>query len=101
NTLTAIGQLASTYRHSQRFTEAEELQVKVLEARRRVLGEEHPHNFTTMHNLATIYYCQGRFLVAEELMGMKSESKKLILGEDNPNTQLSSRWLADIKDKLK
>jgi len=38
DTLTIIANLASTYRNQGRWKEAEELEVKVMETRRRVLG---------------------------------------------------------------
>ena len=40
NTLTSMGNLASTYRQQGRSKEAEELEVRVMETRKRVLGEE-------------------------------------------------------------
>jgi hypothetical protein len=50
-----------------RWKEAEELEVKVMEARRRVLGEEHPNTITAIANLAVTYRNQGRLKEAEEL----------------------------------
>jgi hypothetical protein len=50
-----------------RWKEAEELDVKVLEARRRVLGEEHPDTISAMASLASTYWKQGRWKEAEEL----------------------------------
>jgi hypothetical protein len=38
-----------------------------MEARKRVLGEEHPHTLTSMANLASTYRKQGRLEEAEEL----------------------------------
>jgi hypothetical protein len=38
--------LASTYSHQWRWKEAEELELQVIEIRKRVLGQEHPDTFT-------------------------------------------------------
>jgi hypothetical protein len=47
-----MGNLASTYRNQGRWKEAEELEVQVMETRKRVLGQEHPDTLTSMGNLA-------------------------------------------------
>jgi hypothetical protein len=44
-----------------------ELDVQVMQIRKRVLGDEHPDTWTTMANLATTYWNQGRWAEAEEL----------------------------------
>jgi len=44
STLTSMANLASTYRNLGQWEEAEELEVQVMETRRRVLGEEHDAN---------------------------------------------------------
>jgi hypothetical protein len=52
DTLTSMANLASTYSNQGRWKEAEELEVQVMETRKRVLGEEHPSTLTSMNNLA-------------------------------------------------
>jgi Tetratricopeptide repeat len=42
DTLASMANLASTYRNQGRWKEAKELEVQVIETRKRVLGEEHP-----------------------------------------------------------
>ena len=42
STLTSMANLASTYRNQGRWTEAEKINVQVVETRRKVLGDEHP-----------------------------------------------------------
>jgi hypothetical protein len=61
--------------------DAEELEVKVLEASRRVLGEEHPDTITAMANLASTYWNQGRWKEAEELQVKVLEVRRRVLGE--------------------
>ena len=54
-----MANLASTYRNQERWTEAEQIEVQVLETRKRVLGEEHPNTLSSMANLASTYSKQG------------------------------------------
>jgi hypothetical protein len=60
DTLSSIGNLASTYRNQGRWKEAEELEVQVIETRKRVLREEHLDTLTSIGNLASTYRNQGR-----------------------------------------
>jgi hypothetical protein len=52
DTLTSMGNLASTYKNQGRWKEAEELNVQMMETRKRVLGQEHPDTLVNMNNLA-------------------------------------------------
>ncbi|KAF6785731.1 Kinesin light chain 5, partial [Colletotrichum musicola] len=81
DTLTSMGNLASTYRNQGRWKEAEELEVRVMETFKRVLGEEHPDTLTSMGNLASTYTNQGRWKEAEELEVRVMETRKRVLGE--------------------
>ena len=74
-----------------RFNEAEELFVQVMEAWKRVLGEEHPGTLT---NLATTYRNQGRWKEAEGLEVQVMETTKRVLGEEHPDTLTSIGNLA-------
>lgn len=67
NTLSSMINLASTYRSQGRWTEAEELELQVLEKEKRILGAEHPETLSSMHSLAYLYRSQGRYREAEEL----------------------------------
>ncbi|RDK41730.1 hypothetical protein M752DRAFT_319773 [Aspergillus phoenicis ATCC 13157] len=52
DTLASMANLASIYWNQGRLKEAEELEVQVLELRKRVLGPEHPDTLASMANLA-------------------------------------------------
>jgi hypothetical protein len=52
DTLSSMANLASTYRNQDRWKEAEELFVQVMETRKRVLGAQHPDTLSSMTNLA-------------------------------------------------
>jgi hypothetical protein len=55
-----MANLASTYRNQGRWTQAKELEVQVMETRKRVLGAEHPSTLTSINNLAHTYMKQER-----------------------------------------
>ena len=48
-------------------TEAEALEVVVMEKRKHALGEEHPDTLTSMANLASTYRNQGQWKEAKAL----------------------------------
>jgi len=53
DTLSSMGNLASTYRSQGRWKEAESLGVQVMEMSVRVLGQEHPDTLSSMGSLAS------------------------------------------------
>ena len=55
-----MANLASTYRNQGRWTEAEKMDVEVMEAARQVLGKERPDTLSSMANLAFTTQGQGR-----------------------------------------
>ena len=76
DTLTSMANLASTYWNQGRWKEAEELDVQVMETRKRMLGAEHPDTLTSMANLASTYWNQGRWKEAEELYVQVMETRR-------------------------
>jgi tetratricopeptide (TPR) repeat protein len=68
--------LASVYTSQGQWAKAEELEVQVLETRKRVLGLEHPDTLTSISNLALMYRDQGRWAKAEELQVQVTEIRK-------------------------
>ena len=77
-----------------RYEEAEELQVQVLQARKRVLTDENSDTLTSMANLASTYLHQGRWKEAEELQVQVMEARKRVLSDEHPNTLTSMANLA-------
>ena len=55
NTLSSMANLAVTYRNKGRWNEAEQLEVQVLEMRKKWLGAEHPDALTSIANFAATY----------------------------------------------
>jgi hypothetical protein len=60
--------------------------VRVIETRKRVLGEEHPSTLTSMNNLAFTFKGQGRDDDALKLITECLSLLKGVLGDSHPNT---------------
>jgi hypothetical protein len=50
-----MANLASTYWNQGKWNEAEQLEVQVMDMRKKLLGAEHPDTLTSMANLASTY----------------------------------------------
>jgi alkylhydroperoxidase family enzyme len=77
-----------------RRVEALELTEKVVTARKRTLGEEHPETLRSMHKLAIRYSEVGRRQEAMELTEKVVTARKRTLGEEHPKTLRSMHNLA-------
>jgi hypothetical protein len=69
------GNNANASQGQRSLLEAEMLELQVVEARNRVLGEEHPDSLTSVANLASIYVDQDRLKEAEVLEVQVMEKK--------------------------
>jgi hypothetical protein len=101
DTLTCMGNLASTYMDQGRWKEAEELEVQVIKTRKRVLGEEHPSTLTSMANLAWTLRGLQRRRSSSDLMTLCATMSINTLGATQPDTvnrcQWSDAWAAEVK----
>jgi tetratricopeptide (TPR) repeat protein len=88
------GLLALVYMNQGRWTEAEIIQVQVIETQKKVLGEEHPLTLNSMANLASTYMNQGRWTEAEMMQVQVMETSQRVLGEEHPSTLSSMASLA-------
>ena len=79
-----------------RWKEAEELEVQVVETRKRVLREEHPDALTSVHNLAFTLKRQGHNDKAISLMEKCLQLQEQVFGPQHPYTISSlealNRW---------
>jgi hypothetical protein len=89
DTLLSMGNLASTYRNQGRWKEAEELELQVIEMRKRVLGVEHPETLLSMNNLAFAWKSGGRDREALALMEECIQLRTRVLGPHHPHTASS------------
>jgi len=70
----------------RRLDRSREIGERTLEARRRVLGEEHHDTLTSMNNLAAVYRSLGLNDLADELTLKDIEVSVRTLGEEHPDT---------------
>ncbi|OLN81555.1 Kinesin light chain 1 [Colletotrichum chlorophyti] len=77
--------------------EAEELQLRVIEINKRVLGEEHPDTLMSMHNLACTWKAQARWEDAIGLLQGCLRHREDVLGMAHPDTMSSASALASWK----
>ncbi|KAF2176927.1 hypothetical protein K469DRAFT_810815, partial [Zopfia rhizophila CBS 207.26] len=81
-------------RNQGRWKEAEELEVQVMETRKRLLGAEHPDTLTSMYSLAYNWKDQGRHEQAIKLMEECVKLRIRIMGVDHPHTLSTSTTLS-------
>ena len=75
---------------------AEQLEVQMLDMRKKVLGAEHPHTLSSMANLANTYADRGNLDEAEQLQVQALNMRMKILGAEHPDTLLSMTYLGAI-----
>ncbi len=90
---------ALAFKENGRLWSAKELEEKVLEARQKTLGSEHPHTLTAMGNLAISYSDVGRRQEAIELMEKTLEARQRTLGSEHPDTLWVMSILANLPNK--
>jgi Tetratricopeptide repeat len=81
-------------RDQGQWTEAEQMDMQVMETRKRVLGEEHLSTLTNIANLASTFWNQGRWTEAEQMDMQVIETKKRVLGEEHPSALTNINSLA-------
>jgi tetratricopeptide (TPR) repeat protein len=86
-TIGAMYSIGYSFHACGRLKEAQEIQEKVLEVRKRTLGEEHPYTLVAMLNLAITYKrLGGRLEEVQELEEKVVEVRKHTLREEHPDT---------------
>jgi tetratricopeptide (TPR) repeat protein len=97
-TLFAMSNLACAYRERNMLREAEDLDLAVLEAKKRTIDDEFHNHFSTVTsaaNLALTYYRQQRWNEAEKLETWVLQERTKSLGALHPATLLAKRQLAE------
>jgi tetratricopeptide (TPR) repeat protein len=80
-----------------RYAEAEKLERKTLDIRRRVLGPEHPDTLTSMDSLALfLRSSELRKAEAETLYRETLDIRRRVLGPEHPDTLTSMLGLANV-----
>ncbi|KAF1952875.1 hypothetical protein CC80DRAFT_495015 [Byssothecium circinans] len=98
-----MANLASTFWRQRRWNEAEDMLVRVMETRKRILGNEHPDTLTAMGNLAFMFKSQSRNKEAILLIEACFQLRKRVLGHHHPHTESSleslNKWQMESIDK--
>jgi hypothetical protein len=81
-----LANLAYTYHVLRNYTEAEKLEIQVLDARNRILGVEHQDTINAMENLAAIYRCLAKYTEADKLKTQAYELKNRVSGAESSHT---------------
>jgi hypothetical protein len=76
------------------YPAARALEEPLLEASRRILGEEHPDTLTDMSNLAETLHAQGDLPGARAFQEQVLEARRRILGAEHPETLMAMNNLA-------
>jgi tetratricopeptide (TPR) repeat protein len=84
----------SVMREHGDWNNAEQLEVQVLDMRKKLLGAEHPNTLRSMANLALIYRNQGRQTEAEQLEVQVMDIRTKLLGAEHRETLRSMAKLA-------
>jgi hypothetical protein len=84
-----------------RWPEAQAVEEYVLQARSRLLGEEHPSTILSMSNLANTLGDQGQLDEAAAMMREVLEKRRRILGEEHPRTKVAIQNLAILARRQK
>ena len=77
---------ALVLRENGDWNNAEQLEIQVIDKRKKFLGAEHPDTLKNMGNLASIYQDQGRWDEAEKLFVQVIDMKQKLLGAEHPDT---------------
>jgi tetratricopeptide (TPR) repeat protein len=95
DTIKSMAEFGATCHAQGRYTEAQDIAIKVLELRQEVLGV-HPETIRSMADLGTTYYEQGRYDEAKKLYDKALQLRQEILGETHPDTIRSIAELGAI-----
>lgn len=82
----AHGELASLHSFLGEYVEAARLLRTALDIDRQVLGRDHPHTATHLHNLAVNLHLNGDLVQAEPLYAEAAELMRKVLGDTHPQT---------------
>jgi Tetratricopeptide repeat len=73
---------------------AEQLEVQVMDMRKKLLGAEHLDTLSSMANIAVTYENQGKWIEAEQLQVQVMDMRKKLLGAEHPDTLSSMANIA-------
>jgi tetratricopeptide (TPR) repeat protein len=83
-----MNNLGALYSLQRRYAEAEPLFIKVLEARKRLLGMDHQYTLNTMTNVAQLYDREGKLAEAERAYVEVLALRQKVMGRDHADARL-------------
>ena len=98
-TLVLKQKCAASLYNDGKYQEAEELGEQVMQAYKRIFGDEHRITLASTANLASVYINQGRWCEAEELQVQVTQTQRKVLGDEHPDTLTSMANLASTYRK--
>ena len=94
---TAVLNNAAWYaRERANYDEAEQMNRRALDGRKKVLGKEHPDTLTSISNLALVLQDQGKYEQAEQMNRQALDAYEKVLGKEHPETMRSVNNLASV-----
>ena len=93
-----MNNLANTLRDQGDLPGARRLQEAVLEAMKRLLGDEHPDTLSAMGNLAIILWHQGEAAAARHLQQVAAAGRSHVLGAAHPDTAAALESLRQMQE---
>ena len=96
-----MNNLACTYSNQGRWTEAEKLEVQVMETRKTVLGPEHPDTLTSMWNLSLTLKGLRRHDEALSMLQACVQLQNQRLGPSHPDTVEATVTLKTWQERFK
>ena len=73
----------------------------MLEAERRLHGDNNSGTLIVMHNLGRVYQLQGKYAEAEQLLVQSLDGYRNKLGEEHPGTGKSGKKIVQAYESLK
>ncbi|KAI5788781.1 hypothetical protein FPQ18DRAFT_262248 [Pyronema domesticum] len=90
-----MGWISEIYKSLGKYKDAEKLNLKSLETRKRVLGDEHPDILISMSNLAHVLMNLSRTVEAIEMMQRAARLQNKVLGAEHRSTKGSYQTFAE------
>jgi len=95
-TATICGNIAQLLCDNADYLQAQDWNMRALEIRERVLGEEHPNTALSYSNIALMYHHLGDTTRAREWYGKAFRIFRKIYGDEHPRTKEISKRIFDI-----
>ena len=102
DTLSTTNNLAALYGVMGRLEEAEKLQIRIMDERKKVLGQTHPLTLNSISNLSSTYRAQRQWEKAEQFDFVAINTAERVLGEEHPDTLIfMSKLVATLRGQLR